>query len=154
MEIVYRGKWGKARHNYPCAPLEIRPQQVHWYGANWYLPAVYACAPDRLAEPIRDEASLWPREFCVLRYTVTPALPGEIQLQPADRSQGDPPRRPGKAEGSVVIGGAAAVCLLQPKEDVERAAASALYFEPPQSVAWRLRLSGTPDVGQADLCLL
>ena len=318
MEIVYHGKWGKARHNYPCAPLEIRPQQVHWYGADWYLPAVYACAqgmvfhlfsavpeeefrafydrwaaraeeldkmeaeqaeaenplakpigytvringreaerysesgavwvpglsenektaallahyglaqahpgrawrcmrvqlpwatkrrperlrslsvtlkpdpvtlpcpavfetspdcapfdvkfvlpsgaehtlhvlgcaPDRLAEPIRDEASLWPREFCVLRYTVTPALPGEIQLQPADRSQGDPPRRLEKAEGSAVIGGAAAVCLLQPKEEAERAAASALYFEPPQSVAWRLRLSGTPDVGQADLCLL
>lgn len=54
----------------------------------------------------------------------------------------------------MVIGGAAAVCLLQPKEDAERAAASALYFEPPRSVAWRLRLSGTPDVGQADLCLL
>ena len=312
---MYHGKWGKARHDYPCAPLEIRPQQVHWYGADWYLPAVYACAqgmvfhlfsavpeeefrafydrwaaraeeldrmeaeqaeaenplakpigytvringreagtiraaarcgcracrrtkrrrrcsritalrrrtrgrawrcmrvqlpwatkrrperlrslsvtlkpdpvtlpcpavfetspdcapfdvkfalpsgaehtlrvlgcaPDRLAEPIRDEASLWPREFCVLRYTVTPALPGEIQLQPADRSQGDPPRRPGKAKGSVVIGGAAAVCLLQPKEDAECAAASALYFEPPQSVAWRLRLSARPTVGQADL---
>ena len=41
---MYHGKWGKARHNYPCAPLEIRPQQVHWYGADWYLPAVYACA--------------------------------------------------------------------------------------------------------------
>ena len=36
----------------------------------------------------------------------------------------------------------------------ERAAASALYFEPPRSVAWRLRLSGTPDIGQADLRLL
>ena len=44
MEIVYHGKWGKARHDYPCAPLEIRPQQVRWYGADWYLPAVYACA--------------------------------------------------------------------------------------------------------------
>lgn len=134
-----------------CTPFEVKFALPS--GAEHTL-HVLGCAPDRLAEPIRDEASLWPREFCVLRYTVTPALPGEIQLQPADRSQGDPPRRPGKAKGSVVIGGAAAVCLLQRKEEAERAAASALYFEPPRSVAWRLRLSGTPDVGQADLCLL
>ena len=89
-----------------CAPFNVKFALPS--GAKHTL-HVLGCAPDRLAEPIRDEASLWPREFCVLRYTVTPALPGDIQLQPADRSQGDPPRRLEKAQGSVVIGGAAAV---------------------------------------------
>lgn len=164
MEIVYHGKWGKARHNYACVPLEIRPQQVHWYGADWYLPAVYVCAQgmvfhlfsavpeeefrafydrwaaraeelDRmeaeqaeaenpLAKPIVYTVRINGRE--AERYSESgavwvpglsenekaAALPGEIQLQPADRSQGDPPRRPEKAKGSVAIGGAAAVCLL------------------------------------------
>lgn len=272
MEIVYHGKWGKARHDYPCAPLEIRPQQVHWYGADWYLPAVYACAQgmvfhlfssvpeeefrafydrwaaraeelDRmeaeqaeaenpLAKPIgytvringreaerySESGAVWvpglseneKTAALLAHYGLAQAHPGRawrcmrVQLPWATKRRPERLRSlsvtlkpdpvtlpcpavfetspdcapfdvkfalPSGAEHTLHVLGCAPdrlaepirdeaslwpreFCLLQPKEDAERAVASALYFEPPQSVAWRLRLSGTPDVGQADLCLL
>ena len=44
MEVFYEGKWGEARHDYPCAPLNIPPQRFHWYGAEWFVPGIYSCA--------------------------------------------------------------------------------------------------------------
>lgn len=44
MEVFFEGKWGEARHKYPCTAWNIQPQRFHWYGAEWFLPAVYTCA--------------------------------------------------------------------------------------------------------------
>jgi len=44
MEVFFEGKWGKARHKYPCTALRIPTQRFCWYGAEWFLPAVYTCA--------------------------------------------------------------------------------------------------------------
>ena len=311
MEVFYHGKWGKARHDYPCTPIKIEPQQVHWYGADWYLPAAYGCAqgmvldlfaavpeakfeaflekwqarlermraqrehsrvlreqaeaenplsmrvdctvqingeaashyesrgtvwvrgasedaktaallahyglieahpgmawrhmrvqlewaasgrPEALhsltatleAEPavlpfpaafetapgcapfdvlfslpagaqhtlhvlgcerdraveLEDEAFCWPRELCVLRYTVSPALPEGLTLRPVDQAQGDSPRRL-KDTKDGRIGGAVGVAILRSKDEGE-AAASSLYHDAPQSIHWYLRIDRIP----------
>ena len=44
MEVLYSERLAQGRREWPCMPIEIQPRQMHWYGADWYLPAVYGCA--------------------------------------------------------------------------------------------------------------
>lgn len=44
MKVFYEGKWGEARHDYPCMPMNIPPQRFQWYGAQWFVSGVYRCA--------------------------------------------------------------------------------------------------------------
>ena len=99
------------------------------------------CERDRAAE-LEDEAFCWPRELCVLRYTVSPALPEGFTLRPVDQAQGDSPRRL-KDTKDGRIGGAVGVAVLRSKDEDE-AAASSLYHDAPQSIRWYLRIDRIP----------
>lgn len=97
----------------------------------------------------------YPAHYTALSYTVEPELPREA-LTVRDRAQGDAPRpKPpkelaaviGGADGSAaavsvgIIGGAdgpTAILLANGKAGRPRAACSALYFDPPEQVEWRM----------------
>ena len=121
-----------------CAPFDV-PFSLP-AGAQHTL-HVLGCERDRAAE-LEDEAFCWPRELCVLRYTVSPALPEGFTLRPVDQAQGDSPRRL-KDTKDGRIGGAVGVAVLRSKDEDE-AAASSLYHDAPQSIRWSLRIDRIP----------
>lgn len=97
----------------------------------------------------------YPARYAALSYTVEPELPREA-LTVRDCAQGDAPRprlpkepaaAAGGADGPVAVGsigiiggsdGPTAVLLANGKAGRPRAACSALYFDPPERIEWRM----------------
>jgi len=79
----------------------------------------------------------YPTHYTAMSYVTEPELPREA-LTVRDCGQGDSPRMRQPGPGGPTAASSVGVMFATGKADQLRAAASALYFEPPEQIEWRM----------------